>query len=118
MKGVGIIVAALGLVLIFSQAWAGENDMESFYRICIDQKIAQCDRNAGWVNSWGENLRNYGEQAKQQARFYRENKEDLVVKLTAEQIGRDPQKVEYFLIKAAATSAEQDRMLAIHGQSF
>ena len=118
MKRGGMILAILGFVLISSQVLAGENDLESFYRTCVDQKIAQCDRNAGWIDSWGENLRGYGELAKERARFYRENKEELILKLTEEQVGRDPQKADYFLIKAATIAAQQNRMLAIRGQSF
>ena len=101
MKKLGLILIVTSLVLALADARTQEKDLETFYRTFIDQKIGQCDRNAAWVNSWGAHMRRYGDRAKAQAQFYRECKEELLLSLKKEGIGRDPQKVEHYLIKAA-----------------
>lgn len=100
----GVLVVFLGIIFMISATYADDISLETFYAKYIDKKIDQCERKAALGNSRGENLRVEAQRAAQQAKFYRERKEYLVHKMAEERIGKNPQKVDYFLIKAQAES--------------
>lgn len=100
MRKTGLMLLVVGMVLGWSLVQAGEVDRETFYKQVIEQKIAQCKRNADLVHSRGENLQSYGREAEEQLAFYRTKQDELVQEMMTHHVGTNVHQVEYFLIKA------------------
>jgi septation ring formation regulator EzrA len=100
MKKIIVSSLVLGTVLACSTLWAVGGSLESFYSDSIERKIEKCERKARHIDSRGENLRKTGEQALDQANFYRTNKDGLVRSMEERDVGENPAKVDHFLIKA------------------
>ncbi|MFW5640113.1 MAG: hypothetical protein ACOC0H_02995, partial [Thermodesulfobacteriota bacterium] len=81
MKTMGIVFIVLAVSLCslaFVQGDQNQNQDEAFYKKCIDEKIAKCERKCKLVHSRGNHLQSYGEKKGGEAQFYKENKENLV----------------------------------------
>ena len=102
MKTIVITFVMFGLILMNAPVQAGEVDLTSFYRDCIDQKTINCIHKAMLIGARGENLHSCARDAIQQAAFYQGNQELLVRRMSEERIGKNKTKVSYFLIKAYA----------------
>lgn len=100
MKKASIILAVLSAVVIFFMAGAKNGSVEIFLRGCLDHKIAQCERKSAWIGSMGFSQKKHGEASLDQMNFYRNYKEDLIDRMIEQNIGKDLQKAEYFMIKA------------------
>ncbi len=100
MKKTIVAVAVLGIIFSCRIAYAGE-DRETFYRMQIDGKIAQCERKAAMLgNTAGNNARASAKRACEQAEFYRSRKDELVREMVRLNIGSRPAKVNHFLIES------------------
>ncbi len=107
MKTMGIffIVLAVSLCsLAFVQGDQNQNQNqnqdEAFYKKCIDEKIAKCERKCKLVHSRGNHLQSYGEKKDGEAQFYKENKENLVKAMVQQKVPKKTSAVHHFLIKA------------------
>lgn len=98
MKNTARCILALAIVFSSGIAWSAPESPENFYRQAIDTKIAQCERKALFANCRGENLREYGKKACDQAAYYRNNKEQLVQEMMRLTLEQKSYKIDYFLI--------------------
>lgn len=73
---------------------------ETFFRSRIEARIAKCERQCALVNGAGSNIRAYGEKARRELVFLRDNKDMLVGKMVERDLPMKVHKVDHFLIKA------------------
>lgn len=101
MKTFCILITVLCLTLGFQIVQAGSISLEDFYAIQIDKKIAQREVQVKLMASnESRNLLCDGKSAADQVKFLKQNKDALIRQMAEEQVGENPSKVEYFLIKA------------------
>jgi hypothetical protein len=99
MKKTGIILISFGILwcaCLTVQADPGAD--YNFYKSCLEQKIAQCQRKARLVHSRGDHLKAYGEKSREKAVFYQENKERLVESMVDQGIPKKQYKIDYVLL--------------------
>ncbi len=101
MKTIGIVFIVLAVSLCTLAFVQGDqNQDEAFYKKCIDEKIAKCERKCRLVHSRGDHLQSYGEKKDGEAQFYKENKENLVKAMVQQEVPKKTSAVHHFLIKA------------------
>lgn len=91
------------IFMTFGLAAADDVGEPNFYLNCIDQEIQQCQCKAQLLDSQSENLRTCAGESMSRANFYRNNKDKLAAEMMAEEIPRNPHRVNYYLIKAYAS---------------
>jgi hypothetical protein len=92
------IVAIVGLLMVASFANADSSRLELYYSDCITKKIVNCKRIASSKNHSSSSMVRLVEMRSAQARFYRKHREELVREMVARNIGREPHKIDHFLI--------------------
>lgn len=96
------VICLLGALIVhFTVAPQSESkdQLESFYKTCLEKKISTCRSKMTLNSSRSANLRKTSVLAAEQAVFYLSNKEMLVNEMIELEIGRKPYKVDYYLIK-------------------
>lgn len=84
-----------------SMVCANAEEDDSFYRDSIERRIDQCEQNRQLLQSKSENLRIYGKKKDKEARFYHENRENLIEEMIRKQVPKKSGSVQHFLIKAS-----------------
>jgi hypothetical protein len=96
------LIIILGVVFLLSAALVMAEKGDShrgFYGRFIDREIARCEHVAR-IYSAATNLTALNGQAVEKARFYKENRDRLIASMEERNLGKDPQRVEYFLYLA------------------
>jgi hypothetical protein len=101
-----LVMVMVGILESFALVQAGEVDRAAFYQQCIDQKIAQYEQKTKLVNARGENLQTCGRDAMEQLRFYENHKDQLVRKMSDQNVATRWQQVNYYLIRAYKDHSE------------
>ena len=91
-------VAIVGLLMVASPANANSSRLELYYNDCITKKIVNCERIASMKNHKNSSMTSLVEMRSAQAKFYRKHREELVQEMVARNIGREPHKIDHFLI--------------------
>ena len=99
MKGLMItIVAIVGLLLVASLTHADMSALEMYYHDHITEKIINCERIASMKNHKNSCMVQLVEMRSAQAKFYRNHMKELVEEMIARNIGKEPYKIDHFLI--------------------
>lgn len=96
-RGPAWLIVLLCTVAMLSLALSLEGNTGSprtFYESCLDRRIALC--RIAFEGGGPEDLENH---AVRKARFYEERRESLIAQMEEQNIGIDPQAIEYFLQK-------------------
>jgi len=99
------IVAIVGLLLVASLAHADMSELEMYYHDHITEKIINCERIASMENHTNSCMIQLVEMRSAQANFYRKHREELVKEMVESEVGKEPHKVDYFLISKFQESA-------------
>lgn len=91
-------------MLSLALACTGDDSLRGYYGSCIDRKISLYEHNPDLLYFSGSNTGTCSVQAIEKIRFYDENRDILIALMEEQDIGKDPQKVEHFLLKAYADS--------------
>ena len=100
MKEIGTLLLVIGIILSAAITRADPGVKESFYRNCIDCRIKNCDLKAELLNSKYQHIRQWARRSSEEAKFYRDRKEQLIQALVQQNVEEKPYKVDYFLIQA------------------
>jgi len=100
MKKIWTLMLVIGIILSAAITLANPGEKESFYRDCIDRRIKNCDLKADFSNSQYEHIRQCALRSSEEAKFYRDRKEQLIQTLVQQNVEEKPYKVDYFLIQA------------------
>jgi hypothetical protein len=103
-----LIIAAVvmvGLLLAANIALADMSRLELYYNDWITKKIVNCERIASMKNHKNSCMVQLTEMRSAQAQFYREHREELVKEMVESDIGKEPHKIDYFLITKFQESA-------------
>ncbi len=99
MKGLMItIVAIVGLLLVASLTHADMGELEMYYHDHITGKIINCERIASMKNHTSSCMVQLIEMRSAQANFYRKHRKELVKEMVESDLGKEPHKIDYFLI--------------------
>ena len=93
-----VIVAMVGLLLVASLAHADMSQLELYYSDQITKKIVNCKRIASRNNHNNPCMIRLVEMRSAQAEFYRKYREELVTEMVARNIGKEPWKIDHFLV--------------------
>ena len=91
-------VAIVGLLIAASFAHADSRQLELYYNDCITKKIFNCQRIASAKNHTSSCMVRLVEMRSAQAQFYKKHREELVREMAARNIGKEPHKIDHFLI--------------------
>jgi hypothetical protein len=97
-----ILMLCATLILSIALACTGDGSIRSYYGSCIDRKISLYEHNPDLLYFSGVNTGTCRVQAIEKIRFYEENRDILISLMEEQDIGKDPQKVDHFLLKAYA----------------
>ena len=92
------IVVMVGLLLVASLAHSGMSQLEFYYNDHITKKIVNCKRIASAKNHSNPCMIRLAEMRSAQANFYRKHREELVKEMVARNIGKEPWKIDHFLV--------------------
>lgn len=92
-------VAVFGLLMAASLTDAESSRLELYYNGCITQKIVNCKRIASDKNHTNSRMIRLVEMRTAEAQFYKEHREELVREMIRLDVGKEPYKINYFLIK-------------------
>ena len=92
------IVAIVGLLLLASLVHADMSQLKFYYYDCITEKIANCERIASMKNHKNSCMVQLVEMRSAQAKFYRNHMKELVEEMIARNIGKEPYKIDHFLV--------------------
>ena len=98
-------VAIVGLLTAASRANADSSRLELYYNDYITKKIVHCKRIASMKNHKNSCMVRLVEMRSAQAKFYRKHREELVKEMVENDLGKEPHKVDYFLITKFLDSA-------------
>lgn len=107
MKRHVIALSAWVVVLSAAVVHAQDLTMLHYYQVQIDQKILECEQRAGLVHSREKNLKGYGQEACDQAAFFRNRKDRLAEEMVRRKVGTKAYQIDYFLIKAYTEAKKQ-----------
>jgi len=100
-----IVAIVVGLLVTASLAHADMNELEMYYHDCITEKIINCERIASMNNHTNSCMVQLIEMRSAQAKFYRKHRKELVKEMVESDLGKEPYKVDYFLISKFQDSA-------------
>jgi len=100
-----IVAIVVGLLVTASLANADMNELEMYYHDCITEKIINCERIASMNNHTNSCMVQLIEMRSAQAKFYRKHRKELVKEMVESDLGKEPYKVDYFLISKFQDSA-------------
>jgi hypothetical protein len=89
-----IALSLLGLPFVYA------TETQEYYTQRVEQKIQQCERKAGVLNSGGTFGKEMGRTALEQAEFYKVNQDRLVQEMLDRNVEGKDHRVNVFLIKA------------------
>ena len=93
-----IVATVVGLLVTANIAHVDMSGLEMYYHDFITKKIVNCERIASMNNHVNSCMVSLVEMRSAQARFYRKHREELVREMVARNIGREPHKIDHFLI--------------------
>jgi hypothetical protein len=99
-----IILLCLASLFGFFLVRTGDNAPKDYYARYIDHKISDYEHNLDLAYISPRSLSAYGEHAVDKVKFYRDNRDTLIALMDEQELGKDPQKIKYFLNKAYADS--------------
>ena len=106
MKGLLItLMAIVGLLLAASLAHADMSELEMYYHDHITGKIINCERIASIENHTNSCMVQLIEMRSAQANFYRKHRKELVKEMVESDLGKEPHRIDYFLISKFRDSA-------------
>jgi len=91
-------VAIVGLLMEASPANADSSRLKPYYNDCITKKIVNCERIASMKNHKNSCMVRLLEMRSAQAKFYRKHREELVKAMVERNLGKEPHKIDHFLI--------------------
>jgi len=93
-------IVFLGILVLAVSASGDEAQLTNYYNDCISQKIDDCRRTANIFDGVCNNscMRKLMEMRASQAKFYNNNKSELVNRMLLHDIGKKLYKIDYFLI--------------------
>lgn len=91
-------MAVVGLPLVASLAYADMSQLELYYNDCITKKIVNCERISSMKNHKNSCMAQLVEMRSAQAKFYRKHRKELVKEMVENDLGKEPHKIDYFLI--------------------
>ena len=100
MKALLITTLAIAALLICSNLYAGDAQLETLYGNYIEKKIDTCEVKAARINAGSACVRRTAQLAQLQATFYQMHREQLVREMVTQEIGTDKHQIDHFLIKA------------------
>jgi hypothetical protein len=100
-----IIVAIVGLLLVASLARADMSELEMYYHDHITRKIISCETIASMENHTNSCMVQLIEMRSAQANFYGKHRKELVKEMVESDLGKEPHKIDYFLISKFQDSA-------------
>ena len=93
-----LVIILSGMLLAASIANADNSQLELYYNDCITKKIANCERIASAKNHKSPCMVRLVVMRSAQAKFYKKHREEIVKEMVARNIGKEPHKIDYFLI--------------------
>jgi len=107
MKKIMITIVAIvtGLLVTANLAHAEMSDLKIYYHDCITKKIVNCERIASMENHTNSCVVQLVAMRTAQAKFYRKHRKELVREMVESEVGKEPHKVDYFLISKFQESA-------------
>ena len=97
------VVAAMLLGAHFVHAEGDQ--LESYYNDYLTKKIANCERIASISTGKCSSKIRLVEMRSAQAKFYRKHRKELVKEMVESDLGKEPHKIDYFLITKFLESA-------------
>ncbi len=99
--GKPIVILGVAFLLSVASVMVEKGDSpRDFYERCIDREIARYE-SAERIYSAGTALTALNKQAMEKVRFFKVNRNRLITSMEEQGLGKDPQRVEYFLHQAA-----------------
>jgi hypothetical protein len=92
-----IILSGVLLMINFSQA--DSSHLYAYYDAYMTEKITNCERIATISNCQNSSLIELVKMRALQAEFYNKYRTELVENMVANDLGSEPYKIDYFLIK-------------------
>jgi hypothetical protein len=99
-----IVLLCLATLFGFFLVRTGDNVPKYYYARYINHKISDYEHNFDLAYLSPRTQSAYCEHAVDKVKFYRDNRDTLIALMDEQNLGNDPQKVEYFLSKAYADS--------------
>jgi hypothetical protein len=100
-----IVAIVVGLLVTASLAHADMSETEMYYHDRITEKIVNCERIASMKNHTNSCMVQLIEMRSPQAKFYRKHRKELVKEMVESDLGKEPHKVDHFLITKFMESA-------------
>jgi hypothetical protein len=91
-----IILSGVLLMINFSQA--DSSHLYAYYDAYMTEKITNCERIAAISNCQNSPLTELMKKRALQAEFYNKYRTELVENMVASDLGKEPYKIDYFLI--------------------
>jgi len=98
-------LAIVGVLLAVSLTHADMSELEMYYHDCITKKIINCKRIASMENHNNPCMVQLVEMRSAQATFYRQHRKELVKEMVGSDLGKEPHKIDHFLITKFLESA-------------
>lgn len=98
MKRMTIALAVAVLVMGIGTTGAAGEGLADFYRGYLTEKTDLCGGKCCFLESRSEALRQYAEINLAKAEFLRDRREQLVEKMVDADVGRQPHKIDCFII--------------------
>lgn len=103
MKKSIVLKVFAAVVLLNAALVCAQLSQEDFYNTCIDKRIAECEVKASLEDSQSPNLLRLGVINRDQAAYYKENREELIQQMLSTHLETKAHAVDHFLIKAFFT---------------
>lgn len=118
MKKVIIIfmfMAALGILVVANTYSGDDAGLKLYYNDYLSMKIENCKRTASLFDTC-YNFRMYEviKMRAEQAKFYEDNREELIDMMLLNGVGKKPHKIDYFLINQFKDRRELTEKRASH----
>ena len=111
MKRLLLTLVALTLVLTASSvALADQVSPDLFIADCIQQRIANSEREASAVNSTQEKIRYNARVAAKQAQYYQTFQDTLIYKIKTDNVSLKRPAIEHYMIRAFYDLADHSEM--------
>jgi len=98
-KGAIALIVVLGLILVAGSASAGSSQLEHYYNDYITGKIYDCCKTASLFKEFRNcRMQELTEMRAAQAKFYEQNRTDLIKGMLRNDVRKDAHKIDYFLM--------------------
>ncbi|SRR6056297_63677 len=109
-KGAMTLMIVLSVLFMASLAAAGNSQLEHYYNDYVTDKIMNCCKTASLLNHCQNcRMKELKEMRAAQAKFYEQNRTELVKSMLKNEVGKISYKIDYLLI-THFKNREQDKL--------